>query len=136
MLSRYHLSEALRVSTRQCSKSYAKGEISFQLLGQVDVQVLPEQLVRCGTYAPGWIPGELQDYNREFCVDIPKLYDFLLATQPKVLSELDLALFMNGLPVLTFELKNNLTKQTLHDAIRQHQIDRDPRKSCLSSDAV
>ena len=41
---------------------------------------------------------------------------------------LDLALFVNGLPVATFELKNNLTKQTAADAIRQYQRDRDPRE--------
>ncbi|HET7584945.1 MAG TPA: type I restriction endonuclease subunit R [Gemmatimonadaceae bacterium] len=41
---------------------------------------------------------------------------------------LDLGLFINGLPVATFELKNNLTKQTVHDAIEQYQRDRDPRE--------
>ena len=41
---------------------------------------------------------------------------------------LDIALFINGLPVFTLELKNNLTKQTVHDAIRQYQRDRDPRE--------
>ena len=30
---------------------------------------------------------------------------------------LDIALFINGLPVITFELKNNLTKQTVDDAV-------------------
>ena len=37
---------------------------------------------------------------------------------------LDIALFINGLPVFTFELKNNLTKQTVDDAVRQYQTDR------------
>lgn len=41
---------------------------------------------------------------------------------------LDLALFINGLPVCTFELKNNLTKQTVHDAIDQYKRDRDERE--------
>lgn len=41
---------------------------------------------------------------------------------------LDLGLFINGLPVLTFELKNNLTKQTVHDAIQQYKNDRNPRE--------
>jgi type I restriction enzyme R subunit len=41
---------------------------------------------------------------------------------------LDLALFINGLPVATFELKNSLTKQTVDDAVRQYQRDRDPRE--------
>ena len=41
---------------------------------------------------------------------------------------LDLGLFINGLPVATFELKNSLTKQTVDDAVEQYQRDRDPRE--------
>jgi type I restriction enzyme R subunit len=41
---------------------------------------------------------------------------------------LDMALFTNGLPIATFELKNNLTKQTVADAVAQYQRDRDPRE--------
>ena len=41
---------------------------------------------------------------------------------------LDLVLFINGLPILTFELKNNLTKQTVEAAVEQHRKDRDPRE--------
>ena len=41
---------------------------------------------------------------------------------------LDLALFINGLPIATFELKNSLTKQTVADAIEQYKRDRDPRE--------
>ena len=41
---------------------------------------------------------------------------------------LDLCLFINGLPVATFELKNSLTKQTVADAAEQYKRDRDPRE--------
>ena len=41
---------------------------------------------------------------------------------------LDIVLFINGLPVLTFELKNNLTKQTVDDAVNQYRRDRNPRE--------
>ena len=41
---------------------------------------------------------------------------------------LDIALFINGLPVITFELKNNLTKQTVDDAVWQYRKDRNPRE--------
>ncbi|CAK0771445.1 type I restriction enzyme, R subunit [uncultured Gammaproteobacteria bacterium] len=41
---------------------------------------------------------------------------------------LDIALFINGLPVATFELKNRLTKQTVADAVEQYKRDRDPRE--------
>ena len=42
---------------------------------------------------------------------------------------LDLAIFLNGLPIITFELKNSLTKQTVKDAIEQYQTDRDPKEA-------
>ncbi|NDB76666.1 MAG: type I restriction endonuclease subunit R, partial [Verrucomicrobia bacterium] len=42
---------------------------------------------------------------------------------------LDLCAFINGLPVMTFELKNSLTKQTVEDAIEQYRRDRDPRET-------
>ena len=41
---------------------------------------------------------------------------------------LDIGLFINGLPVFTFELKNSLTKQTADDAVLQYQQDRKPRE--------
>jgi len=41
---------------------------------------------------------------------------------------LDLGLFINGLPIATFELKNSLTKQTVEDAVQQYKRDRDPRE--------
>lgn len=41
---------------------------------------------------------------------------------------LDLGLFINGLPIATFELKNSLTKQTVVDAVAQYQRDRDPKE--------
>ncbi|RJP82588.1 MAG: type I restriction endonuclease subunit R [Desulfobacteraceae bacterium] len=41
---------------------------------------------------------------------------------------LDIGLFINGLPVFTFELKNSLTKQTVEDAVWQYKKDRNPRE--------
>jgi type I restriction enzyme R subunit len=41
---------------------------------------------------------------------------------------LDLCLFINGLPIGTFELKNSLTKQTVEDAVQQYKRDRDSRE--------
>ena len=41
---------------------------------------------------------------------------------------LDIALFINGIPVFTFELKNTLTKQTVQDAVQQYKADRDPKE--------
>ena len=41
---------------------------------------------------------------------------------------LDMAVFINGLPIATFELKNKLTKQTVSDAEEQYRRDRDPKE--------
>ena len=55
---------------------------------------------------------------------------------------LDIGLFINGLPVFTFELKNNLTKQTVSDAVKQYKYDRNPKEKlfelgrCLAHFAV
>ena len=46
---------------------------------------------------------------------------------------LDLVLFINGLPLITFELKNNLTKQTVEDAVKQYH-DRPAIPGMTSSD--
>lgn len=47
---------------------------------------------------------------------------------PKNKKSLDLVLFINGLPIISFELKNELTKQNVQHAIRQYKTDRDPKE--------
>jgi len=55
---------------------------------------------------------------------------------------LDMVLFLNGLPIITMELKNSLTGQFMEDAVKQYKNDRDPReplfrfKRCLVHFAV
>ena len=55
---------------------------------------------------------------------------------------LDMTLFLNGLPLITMELKNSLTGQVVTDAEKQYRTDRDPReplfqfKRCLVHFAV
>ena len=39
---------------------------------------------------------------------------------------LDLCIFLNGLPIITFELKNQLTKQNVNDAVEQYKKNRSP----------
>lgn len=81
--------------------------------------------------------------------ELKKLYESNLFTAVRQLkysescaNSLDLVLFLNGLPVFTAELKNPLTGQTVQDAIRQYQHDRDPKEPffafgrCLAHFAV
>ncbi|MBX7244623.1 MAG: type I restriction endonuclease subunit R [Candidatus Sumerlaeaceae bacterium] len=175
-----------------------------------DPGAVPAELIaeRPGNYGTGWAAGAPEDYDREYCVDLVQLREYLRTTQPKVEEALglegdnptrrkflarlqgevtkrgtidllrhglkheqhhidlfygtpspdnpaaveryaqnrftvtrqlrysrdetqlalDLALFINGLPMATFELKNSLTKQTVEDAIQQYKRDRDPRE--------
>jgi type I restriction enzyme R subunit len=57
-------------------------------------------------------------------------------------NSLDLALFLNGLPLFTAELKNPFMGQNVQDAVRQYRQDRDPREAlfvfgrCLAHFAV
>lgn len=58
-------------------------------------------------------------------------------------NEIDIVLFINGIPVVTAELKNALTGQNHHNAIKQFMQDRDPKgepflefKRCLVHFAV
>lgn len=47
-------------------------------------------------------------------------------------NEIDMVVYVNGLPIFTFELKNPWTGQTAHyDAIKQYRDDRDPRDPLL-----
>ena len=43
-------------------------------------------------------------------------------------NSLDMAIFINGLPLITFELKNQWTNQTVADAKKQYKKDRDPKE--------
>jgi type I restriction enzyme, R subunit len=47
-------------------------------------------------------------------------------------NRLDLTVFLNGLPIITCELKNPLSGQTVHNGIRQYQNDRDPKEKVFS----
>ena len=49
-------------------------------------------------------------------------------SRDETLHALDIVLFINGLPVFTFELKNTLTKQTVDDAVWQYKKDRNPHE--------
>lgn len=51
-----------------------------------------------------------------------------LRFSPRSEASLDVAISLNGIPVLTAELKNPLTGQTVENARKQYERDRDPRE--------
>ncbi len=76
-----------------------------------------------GTPSPGNTKAQERFAANRFSVTRQLRY-----SRDKAQRSLDLGLFINGLPVATFELKNSLTKQTVADAVSQYQRDRDPRE--------
>jgi type I restriction enzyme R subunit len=73
-------------------------------------------------------PQTIQQYN----ANIFSVTRQLQYSDDKKRLSLDMAIFINGIPVITFELKNNLTKQNVQDAIKQYQKDRDPKETLFS----
>jgi type I restriction enzyme R subunit len=47
-------------------------------------------------------------------------------------NSIDMVLFLNGLPIFTVELKNQLTGQSIKNGISQYRTDRDPKETLLS----
>lgn len=76
-----------------------------------------------GTPSPGNVKAAERYAQNRFSVTRQLRY-----SRDETTLALDMAIFINGLPVATFELKNSVTKQTVQDAIEQYQRDRDPRE--------
>ena len=76
-----------------------------------------------GTPSPGNARAEKLHAGNRFSITRQLAY-----SMDETRRALDLCLFINGLPIATFELKNSLTKQTVEDAVQQYKRDRDPRE--------
>jgi len=76
-----------------------------------------------GTPTPGNTTAEERHAANRFSVTRQLRYSL-----DESMNALDIGLFINGLPIATFELKNSLTKQTVADAIEQYKRDRNPRE--------
>ena len=76
-----------------------------------------------GTPSPGNARAEALHAQNRFSITRQLAY-----SMDETRRALDLCLFVNGLPIATFELKNSLTKQTVEDAVEQYKRDRDPRE--------
>jgi type I restriction enzyme R subunit len=76
-----------------------------------------------GTPSPGNAKTEALHAQNRFSITRQLAY-----STDETRRALDLCLFINGLPIATFELKNSLTKQTVEDAVEQYRRDRDPRE--------
>jgi type I restriction enzyme, R subunit len=76
-----------------------------------------------GTPSPGNAKAEMLHAQNRFSITRQLAY-----SMDETRRALDLGLFINGLPIATFELKNSLTKQNVKDAEEQYMRDRDARE--------
>ncbi len=113
--------------TRRKFLSRLQGEITKR--GTIDVlrhgvKHGPHQLdLFYGTPSPGNPKARERFARNRFSVTRQLRY-----SRDETQRALDVCLFINGLPIATFELKNSLTKQTVDDAMQQYMRDRDPRE--------
>lgn len=76
-----------------------------------------------GTPTPGNVKAAEQ-----FAANIFSVTRQLRYSRNETALSLDMVVFINGLPIATFELKNKLTKQTVDDAVQQYKRDRDEKE--------
>lgn len=78
-----------------------------------------ETLIVTSLTANGWLPGDPQDYEREYAVDLVQFTAFLEATQPKLVSAFDL---LNATPTrhkFLARLQGEVTKRGIVDVLRR-----------------
>ncbi|EOC6269479.1 type I restriction endonuclease subunit R [Campylobacter upsaliensis] len=73
----------------------------------------------------------IENYNKNIFSITRQLY-----FSEKNNKSLDMVIFLNGLPLITMELKNPFTGQNVYNAIAQYKKDRDPRESIFKQSVV
>lgn len=74
-------------------------------------------------------PSEKNDSAKKlFAQNIFSVTRQLMYSKSNPKLALDFCIFINGLPLMTCELKNQFTKQNVDDAVHQYKVDRDPRE--------
>ncbi|EFW5251037.1 type I restriction endonuclease subunit R [Campylobacter upsaliensis] len=76
-------------------------------------------------------PQALENYEKNIFSITRQLY-----YSEKNNKSLDMAIFLNGLPLITMELKNPFTGQNVYNAIEQYKKDRDPRERIFKQSVV
>ncbi|WP_270977597.1 type I restriction endonuclease subunit R [Campylobacter helveticus] len=76
-------------------------------------------------------PQALENYEKNIFSITRQLY-----FSEKNNKSLDMVIFLNGLPLITMELKNPFTGQNVYNAIEQYKKDRDPRERIFKQSVV
>lgn len=75
--------------------------------------------------------NSVENYNRNTFSIIRQLY-----YSEENQNSIDMVIFLNGVPLLSIELKNQLSGQNVYNAIEQYRKDRDPRERFLQNCVV
>ena len=117
-------------STTDTSEKGLEGLICTALTGAAcDPPQDGEARERPSSYGVGWICGDPQDYDREYCVDLAQLSAFLHATQPDAADSLDLVQNSPTRRRFLARLQGEVAKRGTIDVLRKgvkhgpHQID-------------
>jgi len=73
-----------------------------------------------------------QDAAKNYAKNIFSVTRQLQYSKVNSLLALDMCIFINGLPICTFELKNQFTNQCVYDAVEQYKNDRTPDELLFS----
>lgn len=99
-----------------------EGLIVAALVGQASGEPPPPgegiSLIRERHGGTGWIVGQAQNYDREFCLDLPQLRTFLRATQPNVAEALDLCNESPTRRKFLARLQGELSKRGVIEVVR------------------
>ena len=108
--------------------------ISLEISKRGIIDVLRNQVIDRGVYLNLYYPQPSSDMNP----DHQRLYEsnkFTIVRQlhysTKNENSIDMGLFLNGLPIVTMELKNQLTGQNVKHSENQYRYDRDPKNEPL-----
>lgn len=78
--------------------------------------------------------------DASFNNEIERLYEANILSEIRQLkysvkneNSIDIVLFVNGLPIFTVELKNQMSGQTVQNSMGQYKTDRDPKEKLLSN---
>ena len=124
---------------KKLENNYGADEAEEKLLVRISksvssrgiVEVLRDQVVDQGVYfnlcyfkpKSGMNPDHQDLYQANRFTVVRQLH-YSIQNEKSI----DLTIFINGLPIVTIELKNQLTGQTIVDSQKQYQEDRDPRE--------
>lgn len=108
--------------------------LSLSLQKHGAIKVLREGIRDRGVYIDTFITkpssGLNPEHQAQFLqnrLSVVRQLRYSLSTEKSI----DMVLFLNGIPIVSIELKNQLSGQSIVDGIRQFQFDRDPKNEPL-----